>query len=93
MVKKQNMKFSTRSFKVKSLLQHNHLPSRKSFCSPGLYKARDRACGPPHAPCFVKVRDKHLPRKMFTLLRAPGNRTVCKKKELFCLLFLGNSFK
>ena len=32
------------------------------------------ACAPPHAPCFVKVRDKHSPNKIFTLLRAPGNR-------------------
>ena len=57
------------------------------------FKVRDCARAPPHAPCFVKVRYKYAPSKMFTLLRAPGNRTVCKKKELFCFLFLNNSIK
>ena len=63
------------------------------------FTARDRARAPPHAPhtphtpCYVEVRDKHSPSKMFTLLRAPGNRTVCKKEELFCFLFLNNSIK
>ena len=51
------------------------------------FKARDRARAPPHAPCFVEVRDKHAPKKMFTLLRAPGNRTVCKKGRIILFLF------
>ena len=45
------------------------------------FKACDRVRAPSHAPCFVEVRDKYAPSKMFTLLRAPGNRTVCKKEE------------
>ena len=57
------------------------------------FKVRDCARAPPTAPCFVEVRDKHAPSKMFTLLRAPGNKTVCKKEELFCFFFLINSFK
>ena len=51
------------------------------------FKARDRARAPPHAPCFVEVRNKHAPKKMFTLLHAPGNRTVCKKGRIILFLF------
>ena len=59
------------------------------------FKARDCACAraPPHTPCLVEVHDKYAPSKMFTLLSAPGNRTVCKKEELFCFLFLNNPIK
>ena len=46
------------------------------------FKARHCARAPPHAPCFVEVRNKHSPSKMFTSIRSPGNRTVCKKEEL-----------
>ena len=49
------------------------------------FKARDRWRAPPHAPCFVEVRDKHAPSKIFTLLRAPGNITVCKKGRIILL--------
>ena len=52
------------------------------------FKAHDRARAPPHAPCFFKVRDKHAPSKIFTLLHAPGNKTVCKKEELFCFFMV-----
>ena len=50
------------------------------------FKMRDRARAFPHAPCFVEVRDKHAPSKIFTLLRAPGNKTVCKKGRTILLL-------
>ena len=50
------------------------------------FKVRDRARAPAHSPCFVEVRNKHEPSKIFTLLRAPGNRTVCKKGRT--ILFL-----
>ena len=66
-----------------------HLKYMTYIYSPGL----DRARAPPHAPCFVEVRDKYAPCKMFTLLRQPGNRTVCKKEELFCFLFFNISIK
>ena len=52
------------------------------------FKARDRARAPPHAPCFVEVRDKHALSKNFTLIHAPGNKTACKKEELFCFFMV-----
>ena len=56
------------------------------------FKVRDRTRAPPHAPCFDEVHNKHAPSKIFTLLRAPGNRTE-RKEELFCFLFLNNLIK
>ena len=51
-----------------------------------LTNARDRARAHPSAPCFVEVRDKHAPSSnISSLLRAPGNRTVCKEgKTAWC---------
>ena len=43
-------------------------------------------CAPPQAPCFVELRNKHAPRNFFTLLRAPGNRTVCKERTILFLI-------
>ena len=58
------------------------------------FNARDRARAPPHAPCFVEVRDKYAPSKMFTLIRAPGNRTVCKKgRTYFSIIQLNKVIK
>ena len=37
---------------------------------------------------FFEVRDKHAPSKIFTLLHAPRNKTVCKKEELFCFFMV-----
>ena len=71
-------------------LNSQHVPrSQQSWP----FKARDCARVPPHAPCFVEVHHKYAPSKMFTLLCAPGKRTVCKKEELFCFLFLNNLIK
>ena len=62
------------------------LTKKKASFQSWPFKARDCAHPPPHAPCFVEVRDKDTPRKFFTLLRIPGNRTVCKKGRT--ILFL-----
>ena len=57
------------------------------------FKACDRVRAPPHAPCFVKVHDKHAPRKILTYYMHLEIELFVRKEELFCFLFLNNLIK
>ena len=58
------------------------------------FKVCDRARAPSDAQCFVEVRDKHVPSKIFTLLCAHLEiELFLRKEKLFCFSFLNNLIK